>query len=92
MKKGRLRFADGRFIPVESAAAAAKRTKAEAAARAARSGAVAKPARRPRARKPRAVPAAAPAVNPAVSGRGRLPAAASGLYYLLAAIEFVEAG
>ena len=65
MKKGRLAYIDGRFIAIESAAAQAKRRKAEAAARAAAEGRVSKPVRK------------API--------------ASGLYYLLAAIEFVEA-
>lgn len=94
MKKGRLAFTDGRFIPVESAAAQAKRRKAEAAARAARdagasvaagatpsvaSGGVRKPRSRARSR-------------PSPRGaRAAFPAAASGLYYLLAAIDFVEA-
>lgn len=91
MKKGRLAFVDGRFVAVESAAALAKRRKAEAAARSAREnsgapagGGVAKP--RARARPRSRAPSAA-----ARRSRTTFPAAASGLYYLLAAIDFVEA-
>lgn len=117
MKKGRLAFVDGRFVPVESAAAIAKRRKAEAAAKTARENAAssaalhqhrssnatvntsvtltkvaaaaitkpAKPTRPPKVNSTSATKTASNRRSRAFNG-GK-----SGLYYLLAAIDFVEA-
>lgn len=104
MKKGRLAYADGKFHAVESPAALAKRRKAEAAARAAaavsasraagrttRAGAGAGASARVRkatVRRPRNKTTTLPAL-PAQTQAQSNPH--GGLYFLLAAIEFVEA-
>lgn len=97
MKKGRLAYVDGRFVAVESAAAAAKRRKAEAATRAASlsgTGRVSKGTKTSRAsgrttasRKKRSNKISH--INSPSTHTNN--AAMSGLYYLLAAIDFVEA-